>query len=109
MKKSFICLAVFIFLNNLFVVPVAIATEVSDVPPEVYRAFHASPSQSPLGEWQWRNPLPQGNRLSRVRFGNGFFLSQPTMEHFLHPRMVLPGKLCRWIPEVKTFVMFSMQ
>ncbi|MDF9407124.1 hypothetical protein L7E55_01915 [Pelotomaculum isophthalicicum JI] len=29
----------------------------------------------PLDQWAWRNPLPQGNRLNSVSYGNGIFVA----------------------------------
>lgn len=29
----------------------------------------------PLDNWHWRNPLPQGNHLNGVAFGNGIFVA----------------------------------
>ncbi len=29
----------------------------------------------PLDQWQWRNPLPSGNGLEAVRYGNGMFVA----------------------------------
>src|SRR5512147_1878768 len=29
----------------------------------------------PLDTWQWRNPLPQGNYLYHVAYGNGTFVA----------------------------------
>src|SRR5438876_6016446 len=32
------------------------------------------PAAGQLDTWQWRNPLPQGNDLTAVAFGNGLFV-----------------------------------
>ena len=32
------------------------------------------PPAGPLDTWQWRNPLPQGNGLAAVAYGNGLFV-----------------------------------
>ena len=29
----------------------------------------------PLETWEWRNPLPQGDRLASVVYGNGRFVA----------------------------------
>ena len=37
----------------------------------------------PLDNWQWRNPLPAGNTLDAVTFGNGTFVALGTAGTFL--------------------------
>src|SRR5467141_2175704 len=34
-----------------------------------------SSSAGPLDIWQWRNPLPTGNTLSGITYGNGSFMA----------------------------------
>jgi hypothetical protein len=34
-----------------------------------------SSSADPLDIWHWRNPLPQGNNLTGIVFGNGLFVA----------------------------------
>jgi hypothetical protein len=31
-------------------------------------------SEAPLENWHWRSPLPQGNSLNEVTYGNGLFV-----------------------------------
>lgn len=33
------------------------------------------PGADPLNQWSWRNPIPQGNQLSSVTYGNGLFVA----------------------------------
>lgn len=35
----------------------------------------ASDPNQALDQWHWRNPLPQGNRLNGITFGNGVFVA----------------------------------
>jgi hypothetical protein len=41
----------------------------------VSEAFYVNPSTNPLDIWHSRNPLPQGNTLNGVTYGNGIFVA----------------------------------
>jgi hypothetical protein len=41
----------------------------------VISAAPAVTSQVPLDTWYWRSPLPQGNTLNGVTYGNGIFVA----------------------------------
>jgi hypothetical protein len=38
-------------------------------------SFTVNQSTDPLDNWQWRNPLPQGNHLLGVTYGDGTFVA----------------------------------
>ena len=41
-----------------------------------FSAFWGEMSQAdPLDNWHWRNPLPQGNHLSGISYGNGCYVA----------------------------------
>ena len=38
-------------------------------------AFPVVSTAGPLDTWTWRNPLPQGNNLNAITYGNGLFVA----------------------------------
>jgi hypothetical protein len=66
-------------------------TDLKKLPALIFFAFiglSLTARSDALEKWQWRNPLPQGNPLYGVEYGNGKFVAVGALGPFYCPRMV---------------------
>ena len=50
-------------------------TTTTTVPVTTTSSVTTTVPSDPLNNWHWRNPLPQGNTLNGVTYGNGIFVA----------------------------------